>query len=916
MDPTLILLIAAAYLGLLFAIAYYGDERAEHGRSLVNNPYIYALSLAVYCTAWTFYGSVGYAATDGINFLPIYIGPTLIAILWWVVMRKIVRISAHERITSIADFIGARYGKSALLAGVVTVVAVLGVVPYIAVQLKAISTSFSALTVPLDAANTAYPPVFQDTAFYAALALAVFTILFGTRHLDVTERHEGLVVAIAFESVVKLVAFLAVGLFVTFGLYNGVGDLFRQGAAVAEIEALYTVDGASGAWADWVWLTGLSMLAVLFLPRQFQVTVVENVNEDHLRKAAWLFPLYLLLINIFVLPIAVAGLLHFGDATHADMFVLALPYAEGHSALALLAFIGGLSAATGMVIVAATALSTMICNDLVVPLLLRAPGLNLVERARLTGVILGIRRVAIVVVILMGYLYLRGLGDAPSLVAIGLISFAAIAQFAPAILGGIFWKRGTRAGALAGLLAGVAVWGYTLPLPLLADSGWLPASFITDGPFGIAALRPYALLGLDALNPVPHTLFWTLLVNGGLYVVVSLATHPTMMEQSQATRFVDVFHYADPHESAAPWRGTAPVGDLHALLRRFLGWRAAERALHVYRTRHGLDALPETADEELVDYVETLLAGAIGAASAQAVVRSVAQAKPLHISEVMEILDEAQQVMAYSRELERKKAELEAATDELRAANQKLKEIDQLKDDFVSTVSHELRTPLTAIRAISEIMHQTPSLTPEQQQSFASTIMRETERLTRLVNQVLDLQRLDAAPNLNRAPRDLRAVVRNALNAVRPQFQQQGIALHVTVPDDPCLTSIDDDRVTQVLLNLLSNAAKYSAETDARVTVQATRDADTVSVAVSDNGPGIAGDQQDAIFEKFRQARNRVGPQAGSGLGLAIARQIVRHHDGTLTVRSTPGQGATFTVCLPRYVPASAAASVSTTSAS
>ena len=899
MSTSLLLAVSVAYVGALFAVAAYGDRRARRQRSLVNNPYIYALSLAVYCTAWTFYGSVGYAATSGIHFLPTYIGPTLMAILWWGLMRKIVRISAHQRITSIADFIGARYGKSALLAGVATVIAVVGVVPYIAVQLKAIATSFVALTAPhVDPAASV--PLWRDTALYAALVLAAFAILFGTRHLDVTERHEGLVVAVAFESVVKLAAFLAVGLFVTFGLYSGPGDLFQQGAAQPAIEALYTVSASTGAFADWMWLTGLSMLAVLFLPRQFQVTVVENVDESHLRQAAWLFPLYLLLINLFVLPIAVAGLLHYGDATQADLFVLLLPLSEGHTALAVFAFIGGLSAATSMVIVAATALSTMICNDLVVPLLLRLPRLRLAERPRLTGLILGIRRVAIVVVLLLGYLYLRALGNAPSLVSIGLISFAAVAQFAPAMLGGIFWKRGTRTGALLGLGAGFALWGYTLPLPLLAESGWLPASFITEGPFGLAALRPYALLGMQALNPVPHTLFWSLLANGTGYVAGSLATRPSLMEQSQASRFVDVFRHAGP-QGAAPWKGSAPVADLRALLQRFLGPRATERALRAYRTRHDLQALPDRADEELVDYVETLLSGAIGAASARAAVGSVAQATPLPISEVMEILDEAQQMMAYSRELERKKAALEAATDELRAANRKLKEVDHLKDEFVSTVSHELRTPLTAIRAISEIMHQTTDLAPEQQQSFATTIMRETERLTRLVNQVLDLERLDAAGALDRTPADLRMVVRDAIGAVQPQFEQQGIALHVHLPDRPCTALADRDRMTQVLLNLLANAAKYSADTAPKVAVRLTPTDAGCALSVTDNGPGIPADQHDVIFERFRQARNRVGPQAGSGLGLAIARQIVQQHGGTLGVDSALGAGATFTVHLPAH---------------
>src|SRR5512145_3123436 len=498
----LIILTAFAYLGLLFAIAYYADKRADAGRSVIASPYIYSLSLAVYATAWTFYGSVGRAASDGVGFLPIYIGPTLMIALWWVVMRKILRISKENRITSLADFIAARYGKSALIGGAVTVIAVIGIVPYISLQLKAVSNGFLVLmqypeiVMP---AKVGAAPVLQDTALWVALILAVFTIAFG--------------------SLVKLLAFLAVGLYATFVIYDGFGDVFARAAADRNLAPMLTpLEGVAGSYSSWVWLTILSMLAIMFLPRQFQVTVIENKDERHLNKAIWLFPLYMLAINVFVLPIAFGGRLHFpAGIVDADTYVLTIPMFEKQELLALLVFIGGLSAATGMVIVETIALSTMVCNDLVMPVLLRMRSLRLNERRELTGLLLGIRRGAIILILLLGYLYFRLAGEAYALVSIGLISFAAVAQFAPAALGGIYWRRATRAGAFAGLVAGFAVWVYTLALPSVAKSGWLPADFLDEGLLGIALLRPQQLFGLTGFDETSHALFWSLLANVALY---------------------------------------------------------------------------------------------------------------------------------------------------------------------------------------------------------------------------------------------------------------------------------------------------------------------------------------------------------------------------------------------------------------
>ena len=434
MDLRVVVVVSVAYLGLLFAIAYFGDRRADRHRSIIANGYVYALSLGVYATSWTYYGSVGRAASTGVGFLPIYLGATITAALWWLVLRKIIRICKQNRITSLADFAAARYGKSALLGGLVTVVAMFGIVPYIALQLKAISNSFTVLRGESMAAGAPDPPVFTDTALYVALILAAFTIVFGTRHLDATERHEGMVAAVAFESVVKLVAFLAVGFYVCYAMFDGVGDLFGRAQADPDLSQLLVLGGFD-EYRSWLWLIVLSMLAVLLLPRQWQVAVVENVDERHIRTATWVFPLYLLLINVFVLPIAIAGLVSFAPgAVNPDAFVLALPLVDQRAGLTLLVFVGGLAAATGMVVVETIALATMVSNSLLLPILLRRVD-ALAEHWDLGRSILRIRRVTIVGLLLLGYAYFRMAGESLNLVSIGLISFAAVAQFAPAILG-------------------------------------------------------------------------------------------------------------------------------------------------------------------------------------------------------------------------------------------------------------------------------------------------------------------------------------------------------------------------------------------------------------------------------------------------------------------------------------------------
>ncbi len=908
-----VLPVALAYIGVLFAIAGYGNKRADEGRSIIANPYTYALSLGVYATAWTFYGSVGRAAGDGVGFLPIYIGPTLMMALWWLVMRKIIRISKTNRITSLADFISSRYGKSALLAGLVTIIAVVGVIPYIALQLKAVSSSFTILL--------RYPEVAGDRArtkrcrctptrrsgrrcssrrsrFFSAPAIS-----------RRSERHEGLVAAIAFESLVKLVAFLAVGVFVTWGIYAGLPDLFARAGAHPRLAALQApLAAAAGSYASWAWLTVLSMLAIMFLPRQFQVAVVECVNENHIGKAIWLFPLYMLAMNLFVVPVAFGGVMHFaGMGVDPDTFVLTLPMAEKQEALALFVFIGGLSAATGMVIVETIALSTMVCNDLVMPVLLRMRSMRLSERRNLTGLLLGIRRGAIVAVILLGYLYFRLAGEAYALVAIGLISFAAVAQFAPAAIGGIYWKGATRSGALAGLLAGFAVWMYTLLLPSFAKSGWLPIGFLEDGPFGIALLKPYALFGLAGLNDITHAMLWSMLANIGAYVIVSALSRQTVAEQAQAARFVDVFRHTGDGQEVHVWKGTASAPDLQALLARFLGAERARASFAEYARRRGVAAPAAVpADAGLVQFAETALAGAIGGASARIMVASAVKEDALSFDEVRSMLDEASQVIAYSHELKQKSQALTMATAELRAANERLQELDRMKDDFISTVTHELRTPLTSIRAFTEILHDNPGLDAAERERFLTIIIQESERLTRLINQVLDLAKLESGrAEWQVSAIDLRAVVQDSIDATGQLFRARNVRLTTRQPKGDFVVNADRDRLVQVLINLLSNAAKFAPADVGRVEVELAAAGGALRVTVADNGPGVRVEDQKVIFEKFRQAGDVMTdrPQ-GTGLGLPISRQIIEHFGGRLWVESVPGEGAKFVFELPLARPA------------
>lgn len=633
----ILLLVSVLYVGGLFALAYYGDRRPLYPQRAWLRPIVYSLALAVYCSSWTFYGAVGSAARDGLSYLPIYLGPILLFVFGFGLFRRLVVVAKERNITSIADFIGSRFGKSHMLGALVTIIAVTAVVPYLALQLKAVTMSFDVM---VGNGPLAHTPVLTDTALYIALLLAVFAILFGTRGINATEHHHGMMLAVAVESLVKLLAFVAVGIYAL--LVGGGLDTLSQPVENAIEHGLPT---------GFVAQTVLAFAAIFCLPRQFQVGVVECENTADLGRARWMFPLYLAIITVLVLPIVHAGAeAARGHAISADAYVLWLPLAHGERLLAVFAYIGGFSAATGMVIVASVALATMVSNDLVMPALLRIRSLRLEQRDDLSSIVLTVRRVTIIALGLLAFAYYRSASHTQNLASIGLLSFAAVAQFAPALIGGLYWRSASRIGVIAGLVAGFAVWAYTLLLPTLAGAGWLPTGWLSDGPFAIGWLRPHALFQLRGWDPLTHGAFWSLLFNVGFMVFVSLRFHPSVDERLRAAAFLEPAVVRPT--PVADWRGRVTVADLRAIAERIVGEDNTTRAFAEYAQTNGKPLAADAyADRALLQYTERLLAGAVGAASARRMLTTALRGTGLDLSEAVAMLDEASQELRFNREL-------------------------------------------------------------------------------------------------------------------------------------------------------------------------------------------------------------------------------------------------------------------------
>ena len=881
-----LIVVCLGYVAFLFSVAFWADKRAERGRvSWVRTPMVYTLSLSIYCTAWTFYGAVGYAARSGPEFITIYLGPTLVMLAWWGLLRRLVRIGRTERITSIADLISSRFGKSNLLGVLVTLLAVVGATPYIALQLQSVALSFDVFSGRGQSGESG-----TDTAFFVAVGLVVFTIIFGTRNLDANERHHGVVMAIAVEAVVKLVALLAVGIFVVFAVGGGLSE------TIARIETSPIAD-----WElkpdRWVTLIFLSAVAFLCLPRMFQVMVVENSDERHLATASWAFPGYLLLMSLFVVPIAVVGLSVLPEGSNPDLFVLTLPLAFEQSTLATLAFLGGFSSATSMVIVAAIALSTMVSNHIVMPIWLNARQGGATITGDVRNVVLLSRRLSIAGILGLGYLYFKVSGGGAALAAIGLVAFVGVAQILPSLLGGIFWRGATRWGAAAGVAVGFAVWLWTSFLPSFGEGAVLSSSVFQSGPFGLALLRPQALFGIEGLDPLVHSVFWSILLNAFAFFVISLLTFPTPLERVQGATFVNILRYS---ESAGGWRGgIAEAEDLLMMSQRIMGSSEAQALFVAEASSQGKQGFLPDVTPDFLERLERKLAGSVGAATAHAMLAQLTGGVSVSVEDLMKVADEAQQILEYSNQLEAKSAELGRTARQLREANEKLMALSVQKDAFLSQISHELRTPMTSIRSFSEILMSDDRMPAADRRRYSQIIHDETIRLTRLLDDLLDLSVLENGQVvLNEREDTLENILDRAVSATEKRDQAAPLAIERERSKERVTLFTDSDRLAQVFINLISNAQKY-CDAEAPTLRIAVRDiAGRRVVDFIDNGAGIPRDAQQLIFEKFARGTDHRAA-GGAGLGLAISREVMNRLGGAITY--LPGQGgAAFRVTLPR----------------
>lgn len=886
MSSWFIVIVLVAYLAMLFGVAYKIDANTRLQLRYSKSPTIYALSLAVYCTAWTFFGSVGAASTYNLEFLTIYIGPIILMPFLWFIYRRFIRITQVQGISSLSDFIANRYDKSIGVNKVVTVLLMISIIPYIALQISGIDKAIETILTKNGTQHSSWLQ-YLDLGFLVTIGLGYFIILFTTKRFHHKEQNTGLVGAIVLESIVKLVVFLFFGVFIL--IYASDKPELMSDFKPEQLQLNYNNDGG-----QWFGMIILSMMAFLFLPRQFELGVVEAVNERKVKRAIWLFPLYLLLINVFVIPISIVGNNLFeGTNVNPDTYMLAIPMQVNQTWLAVLVLLGGFSAASGMIIVSTHALSKMFSNAILMPTFINSKVILNRYEDRNHKIPVFFRRVSIMVVLLAAYAYHKLVVSEFTLFSIGLVSFVAVAQFAPAILGGMFWRLGNKQGALIGMLLGFSVWMAFLVLPSIVSAD-------VQHIFSFVGIQSDSYHEGELITTV---LFWSLFLNILGYVIGSLAFRQTVVERTQAALYVDILNEKDQLDNSLIWKGQARFPDIKSLLTRFLGERRAEQELKNFAQKYEIDLhVSENLDSRIVGFSEKLLSTIVGASSAKILVSSVVKEEQLTMEDLVNILEESQKVIAINKQLQQRTEELRRVTEALRQANQKLKETDLLKDEFLYTVTHEMRTPLTSIKALSELLADDDEFMPEEtKREFLTTILKESNRMTRLISQVLDLENFESGKHqLIIDEVDIDELIHHCLHSMDGLFKQTHIQVCIDIDKDLPKLEADYDRITQVLMNLLGNATKHCDKENGKVWVDVHRKGSFLEVEIADNGPGVVPELREIIFEKFFQAKNQtMRKPKGSGLGLAISKKIVQLHEGKIRVEPNEPEGSRFIFSIP-----------------
>lgn len=894
MKAALPYIVVTNWMALLFVVAHYSVVKKRLRKRIQKHHLTYALSLALYCTAWTFYGSIGNAVSGGWTFIGVYLGPTLIAPFLSILLIKMIRISKHLRITSIADFLSSRYGKSSNMGAVVALFCMLVVIPYISIQLKAMSFSTQFLAVEgINEIKLTHQHFYTDPAFFFAVAFAIFSAVFGTIRLDPNEKHPGLVNAIAFESIVKIVAFVVASLVIIYAFSKEDGHWLEAMSP----ELISSINNEALGWPKWTTIAFLSAIAFLLLPRQFHIAVVENRTEEQVYPSTWIIPLYLFIISILVIPIAYVGMSVMPEYIDADTYLLSLPLHYGFLFIALLVYLGGIAAAGGMMIVSLLALSIMISNNLVVPLILNYRTQYDYFLSNLNQRLLEIRRVIIFLVALLSYGFYQLITVHYSLVSVGLISFAGIAQLAPIFFLGLFWKKASRKGALIGLTAGILIWTYMLPFTQLVQAGYFSSRILNHGPWGIYWLSPENFLGLGVYDPITACTIVSLSINTLLFVLFSLISPPKESEISQADIFTSPEKYLQFRPSQlSPVRRSSDFSAMDVVLKNILRPEQVNQLYATYFGKWPLTETPKTTPSDLVDIVENHLTGAVGAASTKIILRYLVKDEPIQMDDLINMLDQTQKVIQYSNELQSKTQALDASTRELRLANQRLLDLDILKNEFISNVTHELRTPLTSIQSLSQILMTYP-VSEEEQERFVKIIHDEAVRVGQLVNQVLDYRKMDVIEEVQWSRWEVVELFNEIRDSVTALLENRILEFKHEIED----IRVDKNMLKHILLNLVSNALKFTDARGGQIRVVLEDSSTHYKMSVADNGIGISEEALPHIFDRFYQVQKaQLDKPKGSGLGLAICKRYIEKMDGTITVKSRQGEGSTFTLEWPK----------------